>query len=159
MDDILQTANQLQNEVQAAATRLDIDSLKEQNAQLQAQTVRPDFWDNPTKAQAISKQQSKLETRLTPWLELQTAIHEIIELANLQDVSIYDDLQAQLSVAAEKFEKLKDNLKLAGPHDDDDAIVNIYVNFMSDSFGRYIPNIACLCNQYICSIKRRFTQK
>lgn len=126
MNDILQTANQLQNEVQAAATRLDIDSLKEQNAQLQAQTVRPDFWDNPTKAQAISKQQSKLETRLTPWLELQTAIREIIELANLQDVSIYDDLQAQLSVAAEKFEKLKDNLKLAGPHDDDDAIVNIY---------------------------------
>jgi len=42
------------------------------------------------------------------------------------DATMQADLAAQLAQAAEAYHALKDELKLAGPYDDYDAIVNIY---------------------------------
>ncbi|HEX9153565.1 MAG TPA: peptide chain release factor 2 [Candidatus Saccharimonadales bacterium] len=126
MDELLTKANHLQTELAAALERLKFDDLMVQKEALDTQVAAPDFWNDPQKAQEVSKHQAKLEKRLAPWRELKTSVAEVLELIKMDDVSILSDLSQQLSQAAEKFESLKDELKLSGHFDDYDAIVSIY---------------------------------
>ncbi|HEY5667947.1 MAG TPA: peptide chain release factor 2, partial [Candidatus Saccharimonadales bacterium] len=64
--------------------------------------------------------------RIAPWQVLIKNIDELVELIGLQDASMEADLHEQLEQATEQFTTLKDELKLAGPYDDYDAIVSIY---------------------------------
>ena len=72
------------------------------------------------------KQISKLKQRLDPWHKLEGSIKEIKELKALKDNSMEKELDEQLSLASATLEKLREELKLSGPYDDHDAILNIY---------------------------------
>lgn len=116
----------LQSAVATAMEQLHIaDSAAEQDS-LRAQSQAPGFWDNPTQAQVIMKQLSKLDTRVTPWNNLATSVQDIVDLAGLNDISLAEGLAAQLATAERSFLDMKDQLKFAGPYDDFDAIVSIH---------------------------------
>jgi peptide chain release factor 2 len=116
----------LYGEVADALQRLHFEELVVRKAQLDTQVVATGFWDNPAKAQEVVKQQAKLERRIAPWRDLQKNVADLVELIGLDDVSMDVDLVAQLKQAELQFTALKDELKLAGPYDDYDAIVSIY---------------------------------
>ncbi len=109
-----------------ALAHLHFDDLVRHKAELDIQVSAPDFWNDPQKAQEISKQQTKLKRRIEPWQRLKQDVDTVIEFVQLKDESMLDDLQTRLDVAKQAFAKLKDDLKFAGPFDDHDVILSIY---------------------------------
>jgi peptide chain release factor 2 len=126
MQELEANARQLQQDVTAALARLHFDELVAQKRAIDAQVTAPDFWNDAQAAQAIMKQQAKLERRIAPWQELKHNVDDLVELAGLGDASMEQDLATQLTQASDQFTSLKDELKLAGPYDDSDAIVTIH---------------------------------
>jgi peptide chain release factor 2 len=126
MQELEANARRLQQDVASALSRLHFNDLLVQKAQMDTRISAADFWSDAQKAQVIVKQQAKLERRILPWQEIKTSVDDLVELIGLGDDSMRQDLAGQLSQATEQFKSLKDELKLAGPYDDYDAIVNIY---------------------------------
>jgi len=126
MDDLHQQALDIQAEIEAAAERIDIDSLVKQKLELDEQALHPDFWQNPAKAQEKVKEQSKLERRVEPWLTMQRDVNDLVGLLELDDDTMRADLSGQLNDLVIRLATLKDDLKFAGPYDDHDVILSIY---------------------------------
>jgi len=126
MDDLKQSALDVQVDIELAARRLDIPKLVAQKEKIDEQVARPDFWNEPQKAQEIVKQQAKLEARIAPWLVLQQDISDVLELLDMNDDSMRSDLAGQLDDVLFRYVDLKEQLKFAGPYDDHDAIISIY---------------------------------
>lgn len=126
MDDLPNKTQELQNAVQTAVDTLAIPELQTELAMLQSQSEASDFWNDNLAAQAVMKRIAKLEARVSPWLQLQASVADIVELTALNDTQMTTELQAQLTSTAESFNTLKETLKLNGPYDDYDAIVSIH---------------------------------
>lgn len=126
MEDIKTRASELSAEIDAAMQRLDIARQQNEHDQLKAKSQNPDFWSDAPKAQASMKDLARLESRIGPWTRLDSSIRELLELVSLNDSSLENDLQQQLSETEALFLSLKTQLKFSGPYDDHDAIVSIY---------------------------------
>jgi len=122
----LDEAKQLQADITAAADKLRIAELRQELADLQAQSQAPDFWQDNLKAQEIMKRISKLEARVAPWSELLKNIMDDIELLAESDPEMQAELSSQLTAISDKFDALKEDLKFTGPYDDHDAILSIH---------------------------------
>lgn len=126
MHDILDVAYALQRAISDATNRLDIDDALRQKELADRRVLEPDFWNDPEAAQVIVKQQAKLAARVEPWVELRAQVADIVELIQLDDASLRDELTARIQEGQERFDELKEGLKLAGSYDDYDVIMNIY---------------------------------
>jgi len=126
LEDLRQQSLDLQAEVEAAAERIDVDSMVQHKLDLDKQVARPDFWHEPQKAQDVVKQQAKLDQRTKPWLDIQKDIDDLIQLAEISDETMRPDISSNLNELFKRFGALKEELKLAGPYDDHDAILSIY---------------------------------
>jgi peptide chain release factor 2 len=126
MHDLYQSAVALQALVRQASERLAIGEAVRQKQLIDEQTLKADFWNDPSAAQVLVKQQAKLAARTEPWVTLGAAVDDIVELAQLDDPSLSDDLSTRFFEAQARFETLKESLKLAGPYDDYDVILGIY---------------------------------
>lgn len=126
MQDLSSTIGALAAAIDEACERITLDVLLKQQNQLEAQTQAPDFWNDTDHAQATTKQLSKLQSRTEPWVLLRANIHELAELAELNDESLRVDIEAQYNAAQKQYEQLKTELLYSGKFDDHDAIVSIY---------------------------------
>lgn len=126
MRELQSMGQKLQAELLQSLERLHFDELFQQKQLLDERIQSSDFWDNPSKAQDVVKQHAKLERRTAPWLELKKTIDDLVDLAALEDESLEDDISKQLYAAEEQYQAMKDELKLSGPYDDYDVIMNIY---------------------------------
>jgi len=116
----------LQKQIDQAFKQLNIEQLKTQLQELQNESQQPDFWSDNLHAQSVMKQIAKLESRVKPWLELQKSVQETGEMLELNDESLKTDLEKQQAALQNDFDKLKEELKLAGPYDGYDAIISIH---------------------------------
>lgn len=124
--ELVDRATTLSTDLAQALDRLQFESLVDQKSMLDQQVSAPDFWNNPSTAQRIVKQQAKLEKRVQPWRQLKATIDDLVELVSLDDETMTADLTTQLEQATVDLETLKDQLKLAGPYDDYDVILSIH---------------------------------
>ena len=112
--------------IEDAMQRIGVEELVAKKAALDAQAVAPDFWSDPTHAQEVSKEQAKLERRTQPWLRLRQDASDLLDLVELDDPSMYVELEQSLHDITTQFDELKEALKFSGPYDDHDAIVSIH---------------------------------
>lgn len=126
MEPLQKRAKQLRSDLLATLEALDFDALSQKEQMLTNAMARPGFWQDTTKAQAISQEQAKLKRRVEPWRHLQREVSDVIELANLGDDNLQADLEHQLDLADKEFGDLRQELKFNKSHDDNDAILSIY---------------------------------
>lgn len=126
MDNLVKQADELTAAIEQALKKLDLAKLEAQLSKVQQQTADPNLWSDQTRAQALMKEQSTLEGRITPWRQLQSSVKDVQELLALNDASLEQDLNKQLKTAQTTFEELKTQLMFDGPYDDHDAIVSIH---------------------------------
>ncbi len=126
MDDLHQPAMDLQAFVEAATERIDIDGLLQKKIKLDEEASKQGFWDDPSHAQEVVKQQAKLERRVRPWLDLQEDVEDLIEMFDLNDDTMRPELESDLTELTVRFAKLKQDLKFAGQYDGHDAILSIF---------------------------------
>lgn len=126
MDNLSKQADELAADVEQALKKLKIEELEATLADLRKQTAQPELWSDQARAQSLMKDQSDLEGRVVPWRQLQGSVHEVQELAELEDESLQVDLEKQLNTAQKQFDNLKFQLMFDGPFDDHDAIISIH---------------------------------
>jgi peptide chain release factor 2 len=123
-----QEITDLQSELDAALARLNFVALDAEEKDLRAQLAAPDFWQDTAtaEAQALAQKQARLERRLRSWRELKRDVEDTAELAALDDLAMHDELTSQVDRLRERFEQLKEALKLSGEYDDHDALLSIH---------------------------------
>ncbi|MDB5185412.1 MAG: prfB [Candidatus Saccharibacteria bacterium] len=110
----------------AMLAQLDYAQLLAQYESKRQATEQPDFWDTPSQAQLHMQQLSKLEARVGPWRRLEDKLHELQELAELNDTSIQQELASQFAEWQEDYDNVRKLLRFSGPFDDYDVILGIH---------------------------------
>lgn len=126
MEDQSKRASELASAIKEATKKLKIGELSLKLQKLNADSLKPDFWNDTNLAQATMQQIAKLQNQIQPWLDIETGLEETKGLIELNDHKLEDELAEQLSKLEKQFESLKDELKLSGPYDQNDAIMSIY---------------------------------
>lgn len=126
MEDTLQQLQRLDQQIDEAWQKLDIDTLITECQSLSEDMNHPDFWSDTQAAQAKSKKHAQITARIEPWQSLRQNLRDMIELAQTDDKTLKKDITVQKIEIAKKFETLKEELKFTGPYDDHDVILSIY---------------------------------
>ncbi len=126
MEQLKRRASELNKDITQTVAQLKLDELKSELAGLRTAIAEPDFWQDSTKAQDISKQESALSSRIQPWENLQKDARELAELISLNDSSLEPELEAKFSILNSQFSSLKRELRFSGPYDNHDVILGIY---------------------------------
>ncbi len=97
-----------------------------QLSQLEKEIEQPDFWNDSTNAQRTMKIVSSLRSDVESWNTLRQQIHDLTELAKLEDESLRADLEVEIHKLEADLEKRSFAAMLSGPYDHDDAILAIH---------------------------------
>jgi peptide chain release factor 2 len=125
MQPLEKRVRQLGEDVQAAYTQLAIDDKAEQLQRLEAELAVPEIWNNPSDAQAKSKQQAALAGMVEPWQTLRAQVADIEELMALGDDSLIAEFDGQISALEAELAERKKELLFNGAYDDHNAIIRI----------------------------------
>ena len=126
MDELETSIAELAAEVEKTYLQLRLDHTAEELDTLRVQLAAPDFWQDATRAKAVSIQEAQLSRRLQPWQELRKNLQADLEMARLHDASLSPELREHVAMSHAQFGTLKEELKLSGPYDDRDAILSIH---------------------------------
>ena len=90
-----------------------------------ALSERPDFWNDPEKAQKLMRERNKLEAGMNSILSLERDLRDSVELAEMAeaegDESLIAEAQATLKAAQERAAKAELEALLSGEADGNDA--------------------------------------
>ena len=118
-------ATQLRSAIEAALVQLDIDRLSQRLDSLRRQSQTADFWSINSDASKVMQEMAKLEKRITPWVELDKSIVDLVELTSLNDPKIEGELQQNITRVEQQFNVLREQLMLGGEYDDHGAVLSI----------------------------------
>lgn len=126
MSELTKTISNIKQDFQKSWDEADFSDKEEKLTKLTAELENPNIWDNNQRAQLVSKQQSKLQSQLEPWLSVRSKLAELSELAALEDTSLNNEINAQLSELKGSLDSLKKDLRYNGPYDAHDVILRLH---------------------------------
>ena len=85
-----------------------------------------EFWNDSNNAQKVMKRISNLQGVITLWADLENQILDIQELAQLDDDSLHEELEVEISSIDNVLSKLEFDAMLSGEYDSGDAILAIH---------------------------------
>jgi peptide chain release factor 2 len=97
-----------------------------QLSQLEKDTESADFWNDSTNAQRVMKTVSSLRDDVESWNSLKTHIHDLIEIAKLDDESLRGEIEGEITKLEDDLEKRSFTLMFSGQYDHDGAILAIH---------------------------------
>jgi len=95
-------------------------------SELEKETEHPEFWTDSTKAQSVMKTVSSLRDDVQSWSALKQHIHDLAELARMDDDTLRADIESELKDIEADLEKRSFNTMFSGPYDHDEAILAIH---------------------------------
>lgn len=108
----------------------EIDALKEEIKNLEEKTYRPDFWDDPQKAQEVMQRLNMLKEKVESYEGLYREYTDLLALIELAEDEQEEDLIKEILQDAEKFkkdfEKLRLKSLLKGKYDKNNAILSLH---------------------------------
>src|SRR5579859_7510456 len=108
----------------------DLASKKRAIAELEQESLAPDFYQDRAHAQRQMRELGRLRDEVAAWEGLETQLTDPSELAGVLDGEPDEQLQAEMSQAADaadaELEKRRLTLLLSGEHDTKAAIVSIH---------------------------------
>lgn len=99
---------------------------KAEFARLTRQAEDPDLWNDPQRAQGVMKRLNALKDEIEGWEALLQRAQEALELAELEDESLADDLEAEAEAIAKEVERRELAAMLSGPYDQHSALLAIH---------------------------------
>ena len=97
-----------------------------QLAQLEKDSGEPEFWNDSTNAQKVMKTVAGLRNEVESWNTIKQHVHDMAELARLDDDSLRAELEGEIEKLEADLEKRSFTTMLSGPYDHDDAILAIH---------------------------------
>jgi peptide chain release factor 2 len=149
-------------EIKHALTKIDLEGLKHQVIELTTLTQEPDFWNNPEKAQQISKKLAATQKEIDLWTAVDKEVSELMELAptiNIEeDPASGEEFKRLIDDLEKRWHKLETKTFLGGKYDACDALLSIHagtggkdaMDFVSMLLRMYIR--WCEDNEFTCEI-------
>lgn len=125
MQPLIKRLDTLLAQIDAAFLKLDIASKKEKITGLTAELAESDVWNNPTSAQAKSKQLSALSGSVEPWDVLRVQVADMSELMKMGDASLISEFEQQVDALESDYQKLKKDLMFHNKYDSYNAILRL----------------------------------
>ena len=94
--------------------------------ELDQQLADPNFWDDPSAAQRTIKTANKLREEVDSWSGFARRIKDATELAQLEDESLYAELEKEVESIEKELEKRSFTAMLSGRYDSEDALLAIH---------------------------------
>ncbi len=94
--------------------------------QLELQVGEPDFWNDSVSAQRVMKNVSSLRSEVEGWSAIKQQVHDLGDLAKLEDDSLRSELETEIAKLEAELQKRSFATMLSGPFDHDDAILAIH---------------------------------
>jgi peptide chain release factor 2 len=129
MRDVSDDINALRRRHAEAATYLKVDELRARRPQLETEASRPDLWDDPDRARAVTGELASVTDDLDRYDQLGGRIDDAETLAELareeHDDSVAAEIEEALTALAADFSALELRSLFTGEHDERDAICEI----------------------------------
>lgn len=125
MDQLSKRLLKLREQYTAAASQLDLVRKEQELETLQEALAQPELWNNPTNAAQLNKKFSQQQTFVQPWQALRMQLEDIAELMELEDDSLLQEFDGQITAMEMTFSDLKKALLLSGEYDDHNVILRI----------------------------------
>ena len=104
----------------------DLPTKESQLAEFEKEINAPDFWNDPTHAQQVSKQAAGLREQIEDWHAFEHRIKDAAELAGLEDESWRAELETEIVALESELDKRSFTAMLSGPYDAEDALLAIH---------------------------------
>lgn len=115
----------LRNEVDSAWQKLDLDTKVAKLEELEQIVADPEIWSNPDYARQQNEDLAHLTDQVQPWKLLKVQVSDLDELLSLNDQSLNDELNNQLTILENNLQELKQALRFTGKYDQLGAVVHI----------------------------------
>jgi peptide chain release factor 2 len=97
-----------------------------QLSQLEKDIEHPDFWNDSTSAQRVMKTLSSLRDEVVSWNSIRQRLHDLTELAQMDDESLRGELETEICSLESELDKRAFTTMFSGRYDQDDAILAIH---------------------------------
>lgn len=121
---------ELRDKLTKMAETLQISNLKADFAQLEQQTLKPDFWEETQKSATLFSQMNAIQKKIRNYENLKNELDNLLELNELLLLEKDDSLEKDLLSNTQKFEQKLTELEvqtlLSGKYDANNAILTIH---------------------------------
>jgi peptide chain release factor 2 len=118
----------LKSNIEQVVEKLNIEAEREKLKELQTETLKEDFWENPNRAKETMQEISEIEEDIKIADSLQESIKSLLELYELSSESESDQelLLDEYNRISEELLKLRKAEFLSGQYDKNNAILSIH---------------------------------
>jgi peptide chain release factor 2 len=107
----------------------DLAGLDRRAAELSEQAASPDLWNDPERAQAVRRENSRIQATVDSWRRQREGVDEAqvyLELAQEGDPEALAELSAKVDTVTHSLDALELQQLLGGEHDAGNAIIEIH---------------------------------
>jgi peptide chain release factor 2 len=107
----------------------DLPGLEKRAAELSEVAAKPDLWNDPERAQTVSRESARIQATITGWREHRDHVDEarlFLEMAEEGDADALAELATQVDLMSQTLDRLELQQMLGGEHDPGNAIVEIH---------------------------------
>ena len=130
LEDLKPTLNDLGEKLDQMRISLEIPAKEEKIAELEYKMGEPSFWDDAAAAQKLNQELAALKGGVYTYKGLMAKYEDAETLYEMGieegDVSMEDDIRAELDLIAEGLETLQLEVLLSGDYDANDAILTLH---------------------------------
>ncbi len=124
-NDLSKRLTNLQDELNRAWEKLNLDAKIQEVAALEAEVSNPEIWANPEYARKQNETLARINDEVQPWRLLKIQANDLTELLQLRDESLISELEQQLNASEQNLKELKHTLRFNGKYDSLGAILRI----------------------------------
>ncbi|MBI2599396.1 peptide chain release factor 2 [Candidatus Daviesbacteria bacterium] len=124
MEEIQNKLKDLKERFDKISQAIDRDKLHTEIRELEAQTMKEGFWNDPSQSTAISKHLSDKQKTLTTMEGLESRISNALEMS--AEPSMLNDLNKEVRELEKVLDQLELKLFLSNPHDESEAILSVH---------------------------------
>ncbi len=122
--------NDLVQRITKVGEQLNIAGMRTKVVALEAEMSQPDFWQQPSHAQHVSRVVNDLRKEITTWEQLQQQASALQEMTKLneqeKDAELARELEQQTKTIAGRFAELEFHLLFGKKYDDASAVLAIH---------------------------------
>lgn len=125
MQPLKKQAIELKRLIEDAYNKLRIAPKATELSALDTQLADATVWDNPEAATALSRKAADIRSAIEPWQSINVQIEEVIELLDMNDDSLTNEIEQQVSQLEDTYNLLRKQLLFNGEYDDHAAIIKL----------------------------------
>lgn len=124
MEEVKDKLKELKSRFEKVSQAINRDNLQKEIRELEAQTLKVGFWNNPQESRVSSRQLSDKQKTLKTLEDLEQRINNALEIS--EEASMEEDLKNEIRETSEVLDKLELKLFLSNPHDESEAILSVH---------------------------------